>query len=145
MISPFNSENERIELYWQDIYQTTNAANVVIDRVPLIDMDVMKRDHLVSEARFIRAMMYFEAVRFFGDVPLILHESVDLDDAFAARSPKAEVMKQSLLILNGRVIISVVRIALAGKSNTNGVYCTCCQKFTWKWESMNYQPNKLKL
>jgi hypothetical protein len=57
------------------IYQTTNAANVVIDRVPLIDMDVMKRDHLVSEARFIRAMMYFEAVRFFGDVPLILHET----------------------------------------------------------------------
>jgi hypothetical protein len=54
-------------------------------------------------------------------------------------------MKQSLLILNGRVIISVVRIALARKSNTHGVYCTCCQKFTWKWESMNYQPNKLKL
>lgn len=87
----FNSENERIELYWQDIYQTTNAANVVIDRVPLIDMDAMRRDHLVSEARFIRAMMYFEAVRFFGDVPLILHESLNLEDAYAARSPKAEV------------------------------------------------------
>ncbi len=87
----FTAENERIELYWQDIYQTTNAANVVIDRVPLINMDVVKRDHLVSEARFIRAMMYFEAVRFFGDVPLILHETVDLQDAFAARSPKAEV------------------------------------------------------
>lgn len=87
----FTAENERIELYWQDLYQTTNAANVVIDRVPLIDMDVMKRNHLVSEARFIRAMMYFEAVRFFGDVPLILHESVNLEDAFAPRSPKVEV------------------------------------------------------
>jgi hypothetical protein len=87
----FNSENDRIELYWQDIYQTAYAASVVIDRVPLIDMDVMKRDHLVSEARFIRAMMYFEAVRFFGDVPLILHETLDLEDAYAPRSPKAEV------------------------------------------------------
>lgn len=87
----FNAENERIELYWQDIYQTSYAASVVIDRVPLIDMDGMKRDHLVSEARFIRAMMYFEAVRFFGDVPLILHETVNLEDAFVARSPKAEV------------------------------------------------------
>jgi hypothetical protein len=87
----FNSGNERIELYWQDIYKTTNAANVVIDRVPLIDMDEMKRDHLVSEARFIRAMMYFEAVRFFGDVPLILHETPELEDAFVPRSPKAEV------------------------------------------------------
>lgn len=87
----FNAENERIELYWQDIYQTVNAANVVIDRVPLIDMDEMKRDHLVSEARFIRAMMYFEAVRFFGDTPLILHETVNLEDAYVARSPKADV------------------------------------------------------
>jgi starch-binding outer membrane protein, SusD/RagB family len=87
----FTSENERIELYWQDIYQTVNAANVVIDRVPLIDMDVTKRNHLVAEARFIRAMMYFEAVRLFSDVPLILHESLDLSDAYAARSPKALV------------------------------------------------------
>lgn len=87
----FNASNERIELYWQDLYKTINAANVVIDRVPLIDMDEMKRDHLVSEARFIRAMMYFEAVRFFGDAPLILHETVELDDAYVARSPEADV------------------------------------------------------
>jgi starch-binding outer membrane protein, SusD/RagB family len=87
----FTAENERIELYWQDIYQTVNAANVVIDRVPLISMDEVKRDHLVAEAKFIRAMMYFEGVRFFGDVPLILHESVDLQDAFIARTPKADV------------------------------------------------------
>lgn len=87
----FTSENERIELYWQDLYQTINAANVVIDRVPKIDMDVMKRDHLVSEARFIRAMMYFEGVRLFGDVPLILNEILDLDDAFVARTAKTDV------------------------------------------------------
>lgn len=87
----FTAENERIELYWQDIYQTVNAANVVIDRVPLIDMDVMKRDHLVSEARFIRAMMYFEAVRFFSDVPLILHETLDLNDAIVPRTAASEV------------------------------------------------------
>src|SRR5918993_1487211 len=87
----FTAENERIELYWQDIYQTVNAANVVIDRVPLINMDEAKRNHLVAEASFIRAMMYFEGVRFFGDVPLILHETTSLEDAIVARSPKADV------------------------------------------------------
>lgn len=87
----FTAENERIELYWQDIYQTVNAANVVIDRVPLIAMNEARRDHLVAEARFIRAMMYFEAVRLFGDVPLILHETVVLQDAFVPRSPAADV------------------------------------------------------
>ena len=87
----FTAENERFELYWQDLYQTISAANVVIDRVPKIDMDVMKRDHLVSEARFIRAMMYFEGVRLFGDVPLILHQILNLSDARVPRTPKADV------------------------------------------------------
>lgn len=87
----FTAENERIELYWQDIYQTINAANVVIDRVPSIDMDAIRRDHLVAEARFIRAMMYFEAVRFFGDVPLILHEVLSVADGAIARTSSDQV------------------------------------------------------
>jgi starch-binding outer membrane protein, SusD/RagB family len=87
----FTAENVRIELYWQSIYQTVNAANIVIDRVPLIPMDEARRDHLVAEVRFIRAIMYFEAVRLFGDAPLILHETVNLTDAFVPRSPRASV------------------------------------------------------
>lgn len=87
----FTAENERIELYWQKLYKTISAANVVIDRVPGIAMDPAKRDHLVAEARFIRAMMYFEGVRLFGDVPLILHEAVNLEDAFVARTPVPDV------------------------------------------------------
>ena len=83
----FTAENERIELYWQDLYKTIYAANVVIDRVPLIDMDVTRRNHLVAEAQFIRAMMYFEAVRLYGDVPLILKETSDLADAIVPRDP----------------------------------------------------------
>lgn len=87
----FNAENIRIELYWQDLYKVIHHANVITDRVPQIDMDESRRDHLISEARFIRAMMYFEAVRLFGDVPLILAETLDLDDAKIARSPAADV------------------------------------------------------
>lgn len=87
----FNADNIRIELYWQDLYKVIHHANVVIDRVPLIDMDVGRRDHLVAEAHFIRAMMYFEAVRLFGEVPLILSETLDVDDAKVGRSPVATV------------------------------------------------------
>ncbi len=87
----FTAENERIELYWQDLYKVISAANVVTDRVPLIDMNTAKREHLVAEVRFLRAVMYFEAVRLFGEVPLILKETVDLDDAFAARASKESI------------------------------------------------------
>ncbi len=82
----FNANNVRIEYYWEDLYRTIFAANVVIDRVPEIDMDPIKRDHLVSEAKFIRALMYFEAVRLFGEVPLLLHETSTIEEATIPRT-----------------------------------------------------------
>ena len=87
----FNADNIRIELYWQDLYKVIHHANVVIGRVPLIDMNEERRDHLVAEAYFIRAMMYFEAVRLFGEVPLIVAETVQLDDAKVARALVSDV------------------------------------------------------
>ncbi len=96
----FTSENERIELYWQDLYKTINAANVVIDKVPLIEMSDVKKNHLIAEVKFIRAMMYFEAVRFFGGVPLILTESKDLSQALIPRATVEEVYEVILNDLN---------------------------------------------
>lgn len=84
-------ENTRIQYYWQDLYKTINAANIVIQKVPLINMNTMKRDHLVSEARFIRAMMYFEAVRYFGDAPLLTEPVEDLADAYKGRNSEADI------------------------------------------------------
>lgn len=82
----FTPDNIRIELYWEDLYKTIFSANVVIDRVPLIEMDAMKKDHLVSEAKFIRALMYFEAVRLFGEVPLLLYETSSIAEASIERT-----------------------------------------------------------
>lgn len=87
----FTAENDRIRYYWQDLYKTINTANIVVDKVPPIDMDEIKKNHLVSEARFIRAMMYFEAVQLFGEVPLLLEAVENIDDAFAPRAPVNDV------------------------------------------------------
>jgi len=95
-ISEFNHtpDNERFEYYWQDLYKTINAANTVIDRLPGIDFNEMRRTHLISEAHYIRAMMYFELVRSFGDVPLITQEIIDVSDSYVPRSPKADIYEQ---------------------------------------------------
>lgn len=63
--------NAPVQYLWRDFYQTIKACNVVIDRVPLIDMDETLKKHLVAEARFFRAMMYFDLVRMFGDVQVL--------------------------------------------------------------------------
>src|SRR3954467_410174 len=56
---------------WQHTYWTIARANQVIANVPNITMDVALRDRIVGEAKFIRALMYFNLVTLFGNVPLI--------------------------------------------------------------------------
>ncbi|WP_234572646.1 RagB/SusD family nutrient uptake outer membrane protein [Rhodohalobacter sp. 614A] len=95
-LSLFNhtADNVRIEYYWQDLYKTINAANTVVDKIPPIDFDNMRKQHLISEARFIRAMMYFELARTFGDVPLIIQATADVSTSYQPRTSKEAVYAQ---------------------------------------------------
>ena len=65
--------NSRVQKVWQQLYFGINRANVAIDNVPAIQMDTALRARLVRESKFIRALLYFNLVRLYGDVPLILH------------------------------------------------------------------------
>lgn len=60
---------------WQNHYIGINRANVVIDKVEQADwLDGQSRDNYVAEAKFVRAVYYFNLVRYFGGVPLVLHD-----------------------------------------------------------------------
>ena len=56
---------------WQHHYQAIFRANQVIARVPGIAMDATLRDRIVGEAKFIRALLYYNLVTLYGNVPLI--------------------------------------------------------------------------
>ncbi len=56
---------------WQHHYQAIFRANQVIARVPGIAMGATLRDRIVGEAKFIRALLYFNLVTLYGNVPLI--------------------------------------------------------------------------
>lgn len=79
---------------WSNSYQAIQRCNVVIARVPQISMDETLRKRYVAEAKFIRAMMYFNLVRFFGDVPLANDEVVSLDNVRIPRATTDEVYAQ---------------------------------------------------
>ena len=80
-----------IDDLWTNAYITINKANIVLDRVPPIAMDVAERNRVLGEAHYLRALTYFELVRLFGDVPLIQHEAKTVADAQIPRSPATEV------------------------------------------------------
>lgn len=60
-----------LDRWWNALYKGIKRANVVIERVPAISMDPALRDRYIGEARFIRAMLYFDLVRAWGGVQII--------------------------------------------------------------------------
>lgn len=56
---------------WQRYYEAIFRSNTVIDHVPSIDMNEERRDQIVAEARFLRALNYFWLYNYWGPVPLI--------------------------------------------------------------------------
>lgn len=60
-----------IERSWIDIYTAIKDANNIIARVPAVsEMDEELRLRILGEARFLRALHYFNLVRCYGEVPL---------------------------------------------------------------------------
>ena len=87
--------NNRLDLLWQTTFDGINRANQVIDRVPGISMDVTLQNRILGEAKFLRALFYFNLVRLFGDVPLLTTETASLaDDLKVSRTPAASVYTQ---------------------------------------------------
>ena len=66
-----NGDNLLINNWWNGLYNVIAQANLVLDKVPAIDMDAVRKNRVLGEARFLRAWAYFYAVRLWGDIPLL--------------------------------------------------------------------------
>jgi starch-binding outer membrane protein, SusD/RagB family len=64
--------------WWNALYEGVKRANVVIEKVPLIEMDATLRNRYVGEASFLRALFYFDLVRAWGDVPKVTTTTPEL-------------------------------------------------------------------
>jgi len=86
----------RILQIWQQHYAAIKKANIAIDTIPHIKFDATLNKRLVAEAKFLRALYYFNLVRLYGDVPLVLHDqtSIKLSDLQIARTPYTTVYAQ---------------------------------------------------
>jgi hypothetical protein len=87
----FNATEGTLAGPWGDSYTTINRANAVLDHVPGIQMDSTLKARVLGEARYLRALAYFNLVRFYGDVPLIEHEVNSLQGLDVSRAPKDQV------------------------------------------------------
>lgn len=87
------SEDNLVFSTWNTCYLGVARSNVVIDKVPGIDMDDDLKNRIVAEARFLRGLYNFHLVAFYGGIP-ILKSVVDSpgDDMF---KPKRSSLDES--------------------------------------------------
>lgn len=90
----FNSGTRVFDTFYTNSYALIDRANRVIGNVPGITMDTKLRDQIIGEARFLRALAYFNLVQAFGDVPLLTVVSNDVVNVEVPRDPAKAVYDQ---------------------------------------------------
>jgi hypothetical protein len=88
------SSNGEVANWWNNIYSMINRANDVIEHVPGIQMDTAARNDIVGNAYFLRALGYFELIRSFGDVPLLLTPTTATSNLLPAKTPITSIYPQ---------------------------------------------------
>lgn len=74
--SGHNSEARYMRDTWRIFYRQVNQANAVIARAEGVeDMDATLKSRRIAEAKFLRALAYFNLVRHYGDIHLSLEET----------------------------------------------------------------------
>ncbi|SKC83280.1 RagB/SusD family nutrient uptake outer membrane protein [Ohtaekwangia koreensis] len=84
--------NSTLSATWSSLYEAVYAANIVIGRIDGVTFkDETLKKRLLGEAYFLRALTYFNLVRLWGKVPLVLRE-VSVDESKSIkRSAVSEV------------------------------------------------------
>jgi hypothetical protein len=99
------TSNPMVTRLWSGSYVGIGSANLVLLKVPgIAGMSEAVRKRCLGEAAFLRAKYYFDLVRAFGDVPLILTPPASPAEARAIpRTPAAQVYAQIVTDLTNAI------------------------------------------
>lgn len=78
----FDSQDISFEDVWKGRYEGVYRANNALYYLELLQADPALKNRLIGEVKFLRSFWYFDLVRCFGGVPLVL-EKIDLNDTEA--------------------------------------------------------------
>jgi len=89
-----DTQNSMIASFWKAAYKVINRTNTILGRIDGIEINTELANRYKLECKFIRALMYFNLVRVYGDVPLVLKEISISESYDILREPKENVYNQ---------------------------------------------------
>ncbi len=76
----FSSSDISFSDVWQGRYQGINRANTALFYLEQLTIDAALKNRLIGEVKFLRALFYFDLVRCYGGVPLVITK-IDINDS----------------------------------------------------------------
>lgn len=123
------SSNPGVLDLWRGPWPGILRANLVLANVPKMNISESLRNRIVGEAHFLRALYYFNLVRFFGAVPKITEPQNPGDDIRPVRSPASEIyddiiipdLEQAMSLLPPRESYTGADVGRASKGSATGL------------------------
>lgn len=79
---------------WMGHYKAIYRCNIILDRAPAISMNENTKNQIIGQAKFIRALSYFNLTRLWGNVPLVLKVQKTEEARQNSRATATQVYQQ---------------------------------------------------
>lgn len=90
----WNESTQLFDFMWTGSYLGINRANTLIDKLEATSLSDAIKNEYIGQAKFMRALLYFNLVKAYGGVPLHLKGTFDTSETALARSTTAETYAQ---------------------------------------------------
>lgn len=108
--------NNYLNSVWRVCYAGIQRCNIVLNRIDDIQMDANLKSVRKGEVKFIRALTYFNIVRMWGEIPLVLDEIDNVANAYNhTRQPVSVVYDAIIADLEESIIVLPVNQADVGR------------------------------
>ena len=102
-------DNVFVSNHWANAYESINQANLILDNIAVVTSNEANKNRVEGEAKFLRALNYFDLVRFWGvpyqagmnndqpGVPLRLMGRIDFSEDLSAPRASVENVYEQIL------------------------------------------------
>jgi len=138
---PIPAENSIVEGMWSASYNGINCVNNILVKLPdIADLTQAERDQYEGEALFIRALLHYYLVTYFGGVPIQTLPTLDLSNIDIARNTPEEVYTQVISDLTtAKAKLSTSKVK--GRANSYAASALLAKVYLSKFQILNDQPS----
>ena len=130
------SNSAMVNSKWGSCYQGIGRCNTFIENSSSFDMEEDELNEMVGEAKFLRALYYFDLTKNYGDAPLILEKPDVNTQSYLPRDPQEDIVVQILKDLDDAALSLPVNPSQKGRATKGAAYALKARVclFFEKWD-----------